>query len=162
MKLYLSPTSPFARKVKVALLEKNLGERTEWIVLDPWASPDELLAVNPLSQVPALVTDDGAALVGGGTILGALETLYPQPSLFPPEREAQIGALAVAGLAHGLIECVVQIVLEGRRPAERQNADLFKRRRAAIARVVERLDTRFDCSTERFHLDGIGVACALA
>lgn len=162
MKLYLSPTSPFARKVKVALLEKGLGERTEWIVLDPWASPDALLAVNPLSQVPTLVLDDGLALTGSDSILGAIEGLYPVPPLFPAKTGAQMRVLAVAGLAQGLIECIVQIVLERRRPRGQQNEATIERRLAAIARVVEALAERFEKGADRFQLDCIGVACALS
>ncbi|MGH8161349.1 MAG: glutathione S-transferase N-terminal domain-containing protein [Gammaproteobacteria bacterium] len=161
MKLYLSPTSPFARKVKVALLEKDLERQTQWLVLDPWASPDELLAVNPLSQVPALVLDDGRTLTGSDTILGGLESLYPEPSLLPIGTDAVLRTLAVAGLAHGLIECIVATVLERRRPAEQQSAKAIARKRSAIVRVLKTLSREFNCSTEQFQLDGIGLACAL-
>jgi glutathione S-transferase len=162
MKLILSPTSPFARKVKVAILEKNLGDRTEWVMLDPWASPDELLAVNPLSQVPTLVTDDGTVLVGSESILGALEMLYPEPSLFPAERDACLETLAIAGLAHGLIECGVTVLLERRRPAAQQSMINIERKQAAATRTLKTLAERFDCSSENFYLDGVGLACALA
>lgn len=162
MKLYLSPTSPFARKVRVALSEKALGERTEYVMLDPWTSPEALLAVNPLSQVPTLVLDEGIALTGSDGILGALESLHPVPPLFPSETEAQMRTLAAAGLAHGLIECTVQIVLERRRPADRQSETTIERRRGAVERVVHKLEADFEKYTDRFLLDGIGVAVALA
>ncbi|MGH8273490.1 MAG: glutathione S-transferase family protein [Gammaproteobacteria bacterium] len=162
MQLYLSPTSPFARKVKVALLEKELGEKVEWVVLDPWASPEALVAVNPLSQVPTLVLDDGTPLAGSDTILGALESTYPTPSLLPADASARLHTLAVAGLAHGLIECVVQIVLERRRAPERQNPSVIERRQVAITRVVKTLSEQFKCPTGHFHLDAVGLACALA
>lgn len=162
MQLYLSPTSPFARKVKVALLEKGLGEKVEWVVLDPWASPDRLIAVNPLSQVPTLILDDGTALAGSDTILGALESIYPEPSLLPADAKTQLRTLAIAGFAHGLIECVVGIVLERRRAPERQKPSVIERKQAAITRVVKTLSEQFECPTGHFHLDAIGLACALA
>lgn len=162
MKFYLSPTSPFARKVRVALSEKALSERTEFVMLDPWASPETLLAVNPLSQVPTLVLDDGLALTGSDGILGALESLHPVPPLFPSETGAQMRTIAAAGLAHGLIECTVQIVLERRRPAGRQSKATIERRGGAVARVVHKLEADFEKRTDRFLLDGIGVAVALA
>lgn len=162
MKLFLSPTSPFARKVKVALLEKGLGDQAEWIMLDPWVSPDKLLEVNPLSQVPTLVTDEGTTLVGCDSILGALEMLHPTPSLFPATHAACLNTLAVAGLAQGLIECGVTILLERRRPTAQQSPRIIERKQAAVGRTLKTLAGQFDRSTERFLLDGIGLACALA
>jgi|SRR5690625_1021945 len=162
MKLYLSPTSPFARKVKVAILEKDLGGRTEWVMLDPWTNPETLLALNPLSQVPTLVTDDGTVLVGSESILGALEMLHPEPALFPAGRSACLDTLAIAGLAHGLIECGVTILLERRRPAAQQSTKSIERKQSATIRTLKKLAERFDYSSGNFYLDGIGLACALA
>lgn len=162
MKLYLSPTSPFARKVRVAILEKNLGDHTDWAMLDPWADPKELLALNPLSQVPTLATDDGTVLVGSESILGALEMLFPDPALFPAGRAACLDTLATAGLAHGLIECGVTVLLERRRPAAQQSTKNIKRKQAAATRTLKTLAERFDRSSKNFYLDGIGLACALA
>ena len=86
MRLYLSPTSPFARKVKVALLEKGAPAAFEEIHVDPWTTPPELAAANPLSQVPTLVTDRGEAISNSDTILAWIERRFPQPSLLPTEQ----------------------------------------------------------------------------
>lgn len=61
MKLFCNATSPFARKVRVALHEMGLAERVEEIITDPFAAapPPELLAANPLSRIPTLITDEG-------------------------------------------------------------------------------------------------------
>ena len=57
MKLFSSNASPYARKVRVVIAEKNLGSLVEEVVVDIYADPAELLAANPLGKVPALVTD---------------------------------------------------------------------------------------------------------
>lgn len=162
MQLYFSLTSPFARKVRVALIEKGLYDRFEQRVVDPWASDAALLEVNPLLQVPALVLDDGQVLTNSDTILAWIERTYPQPALWPAETAALNHAQAIAALAQGLIEAVVYIVLERRKPAAQQNEPMVEHRLAAIDRVVHAFDTRFDRDDEHFGLDAIGVACALA
>jgi len=162
VKLYLSPTSPFARKVKVALLEKGAQAAFEEVRVDPWATPAELAAANPLSQVPTLVTDSGEAIGNSDTILAWIERRFPQPSLLPAGEAALTRAQAVAAIAQGLIETTVGVVLEHRRPAQQQSAAMLERRLTTIQRAVAALAQRFDRAQDRFHHDGIGVACALA
>lgn len=162
MQIYISLTSPFARKVLVALIEKGLHDRIEQCIVDPWASDDALLKVNPLLQVPALVLDDGLALTNSDTILAWLERSYPHPALWPTDTAALDRAQAIAALAQGVIEATAYVVLERRKPAAQQGQVMIERRLAAIDRVVQALETRFDHVGERFRLDGIGVACALA
>lgn len=60
MKLYASTTSPFSRLCIIVgyLSKKNLA--LQFVM--PWENPAELLAVNPYSQIPALVCDNGQVL----------------------------------------------------------------------------------------------------
>mgnify|MGYP002653498302 CR=1 FL=1 len=52
MKLFCNATSPFARKVRVAMHEMGLSDRVEEVLTDPFAAspPPELLAANPLGR----------------------------------------------------------------------------------------------------------------
>lgn len=161
MRLFLSPTSPFAREVKVALAEKNLLESTEQVYVDPWSSPSELLDVNPLSQVPTLELDDGQVLTNSSTIFQWLEIAYPTPRLLP-ERPADCArVLGTAALAQGVIESVVYVVIEGRKPKAQQSEKMLDRRSAGIGRVLDALEKKFDASREHFMLDGLQMGCAL-
>ncbi len=161
MRLFLSPTSPFAREVKVALAEKGLLDFTQQVLVDPWSSPEELLAVNPMSQVPTLELDDGQILTNSSTILQWLEIAYPDPRLLPDDPAGCARVLAVAALAHCVIESVVYVVIESRKPAEQQSEKMLTRRRTGIGRVLDALEKKFDASQERFMLDGLHVGCAL-
>jgi glutathione S-transferase len=162
MKLYVSLTSPFARKVRVAIVEKGLEERIEQVVVDPWNDDPDLARANPMLQVPALALDDGRVLTDSNIILGWLERAFPQPSLWPHDPRALTGAESIAALAHTLIEYTVFLVLEGRRPEAARSASMIERRTQAIHRGVKALEDRFHASTGHFHIDSIGVACALA
>lgn len=162
MQLLLSLTSPFARKVRVALIEKGIQAQVDERVVDPWADDAVLLAANPLLQVPALVLDDGQALTNSDSILNWLERQYPQSTLWPSESRQRTQAEAMAALAQGMIEYSVFLVLEHRKPESLQSQIFIQRRLAGIERVLHALAARFDRRTEVMHMDGIGVACALA
>ena len=59
MCLYYSPTSPYARKVRIVALEKDVADRITVHALNPLEDPPALLAANPLAKVPCLLLDDG-------------------------------------------------------------------------------------------------------
>jgi glutathione S-transferase len=162
MKLYVSLTSPFARKVRVAVEEKGLEERIRQVVVDPWTDDPALARANPMMQVPALELEDGRVLTDSDTILGWLERAFPQPALWPHDPRALTGAESIAALAQTLLEYTVFLVLEGRRPEAARSQSMIERRTQAILRGIESLESRFHASTGHFHIDSIGVACALA
>ena len=54
MKLLGSTTSPFVRKVRVALLEKQLEVTLDGLRPTPLTEYPELRAQNPLAKIPAL------------------------------------------------------------------------------------------------------------
>lgn len=161
MELYISPTSPFARKVRIALQLKGLSDRVKERIVDPWSDDAELRAVNPTLQVPAMRLDDGLALTDSNTMLNWLERSWPEPALWPQDPTERIQAEAVSALAHTLVEYAVFLVLEGRRPEAQRGAEMIARRRLAIARGVAALEARFHKGREAFLLDSINIACAL-
>lgn len=161
MKLFVSPTSPFARKVRVGLIEKNLRAHVEEVVLDPWSSPAELVAANPLSQVPTLVVGPQLVLTGCDSILDYLERHWPELPLWPKDEAARDRAAAIAALAQGMLAFTVDIVLEHRRPEEHRIAAVAERRRAGLERTLDVLGQRFEASTAHFGMGALGVACAL-
>src|SRR3546814_20838373 len=62
MRLYRSLPSPYARRVRVVIEELGLAEQIDEIEVDPYDPPAEFLALNPLSKVPVLITEQGEAL----------------------------------------------------------------------------------------------------
>ncbi|HWO09070.1 MAG TPA: glutathione S-transferase N-terminal domain-containing protein, partial [Polyangiaceae bacterium] len=72
MLLFHSLTSPYARKVRVMLLEKRVHVESV-NVADSARSAQEH---NPLGKVPTLVLDDGTALFDSRVITEALDALY--------------------------------------------------------------------------------------
>lgn len=91
--LYHLWLSPFCRKVRIALEEKNLDYdlKTE----NYWQRRDEFLALNPAGDVPVLVEDDGPAIADSSAICEYLEDLQPTPALIPgsPAERAEVRRL---------------------------------------------------------------------
>ncbi|MFA7428818.1 MAG: glutathione S-transferase family protein [Rhodospirillaceae bacterium] len=77
--LYHHWLSPFARTVRLVLLEKQL-EVTEQVVFD-WERDERFLSLNPAGEVPVLVEDDGTTVADAGTIIEYLDEVYATPPL---------------------------------------------------------------------------------
>lgn len=73
--LYHLALSPFSRKVRVVLREKNLD--FELKVEKVWERRPEFLAMNPAGTVPVLADDNGATIAESGVICEYLEEVYP-------------------------------------------------------------------------------------
>lgn len=82
--------SPFVRKVRVALAEKNLAYTLDPVM--PFGASPELKKLHPLGKIPAL-TDDGHTLADSSVICAYLERKYPEPALYPTEPYAYGRAL---------------------------------------------------------------------
>jgi len=114
MKLYSTPTSPFVRKVLVVAHETGQAARVETTFLRPTpVKADATLSQdNPLSKIPALVTDDGVALYDSAVICEYLDSLHAGPRLIPPAGAARWRTLRLAALADGILEAGIAAFYE--------------------------------------------------
>lgn len=133
MKLFTSPTSPFARIIRILLREKNIPH--EQIMVDPWACPEALLKANPACKVPVLVIDD-LAISNSLCIAQYLESAYPDRAL-PRSTPAELAQVA---LAFELIEAFASIII-GRRSLENfDESPVGLRRRETLIEGLNRLN----------------------
>jgi len=136
MKLYCSKTSPYARKVRVALEELKLAEEVEEIIVDPFNPAPDFLALSPLSKIPVLVTDRGDALPDSALIMDYLQ--HRKPGLTAPGRGARRWeVLRRAQIADGMIDAAVAIQLEKRRPEGIHYISWIDRQIAIINRTLD-------------------------
>ena len=82
----------------------RIVETASWEQNDAYA---ELLAVNPLGQIPTLVLDDGTALSESAAILIHLGTVHDDSTLLPRDLSAR--AQAVRGLVYIAANCYAAI-----------------------------------------------------
>lgn len=84
LKLYYTPMSLNARRVWVALLEKQIEFEPIELNLDGDQFQPEFSAINPFQRIPVLIDGD-LTLVESLAILDYLEVKYPTPALLPTE-----------------------------------------------------------------------------
>ena len=160
MKLFYSPTSPFVRKVLACAITRGLDSRIERIRTDAHASPAALLAVNPLSKVPALLTEDGVALFDSPLICEYLDSIGDEPPLFPGHGASRWVALRFQALADGMMDAAVAARGEIVRPQEAARQANIERQKAAVARSLAVLEDH-PPSDGLPDIGSISVACAL-
>ena len=160
MKLFGSINSPYARKCRIVVREKAIGGVEEIMVNAMEAAP-ELLAVNPLGKVPALLCDDGTALCDSTVILEYLDSLNTSPRLIPEAGKPRFDVLSLAALADGVMDMAVEWIIQTRQPAEKQWPHWIERRRVAILRAAALME-QHTLLEGPITLAHINVACALA
>ena len=74
--------SPFVRKARVALAEKNI--QYEHIQQVPFGQPPEYFKISPLGKIPCLTEGDWA-LPDSSCIIAYLERTHPEPALYPSD-----------------------------------------------------------------------------
>lgn len=161
MRLFYSTTSPYARKVLVTALEKGLGERLTLVTVNAYAQDPALLAVNPLSRIPTLETDEGAVIYDSPVICEWLDTQAGEPRLVPPEGPGRWAVLRGQALADGIMDDAVANVMEGRRPPGQQDPQVMAARTAAVLRAAAALDADLPGLPEGLTLAHVAAGCAL-
>ena len=163
MKLIIAKPSPYARKARVALIEK--GIEFETIVENPWLPDTRISGMNPLGKIPALVLDDGSVIHDSKVIVEYLETLNVPPALIPSSSDLRSAHKQIEAIADGISDAVVLIRLEGTRPAAKQSADWVGRQRrkieAGVAELSRLLGEREWFTEAGFGLGDVTTGCTL-
>lgn len=163
MKLAFSPASPYARKVKVLLIETGQLDDVEMVDGSgtPLAPNADTVQKNPIGKLPALVRDDGPAIYDSRVICAffdarAGDKLYPSG-------DRRWETLTLEATGDGIMDAALLVTYEGRlRPDELQMSEWTDAQWAKIAQTCSVLNSRW-----MSHLAGpldmgqIAVACAL-
>jgi glutathione S-transferase len=115
IRLISATPSPFARKVRIALIEKAIPFELTTEV--PWNSDTTLPTHNPLEKLPVLIPDDEEAVYDSRFILEWLEARYPTPAMFPADRETLLAARRIEVIADGVCDAVILTLFERQRAA---------------------------------------------
>lgn len=140
MKLFLNDASPYARLIRVLLIETGLDRETEKVLADPWNAPADLLAANPASKVPALLLEDGTAVVESGCIADYLIDRAGRTGLSPRSHHAPAMRWQVLGLGRAAIDCAFSAVIQQRFAPD---SPLAARWQDALPRIASRLDGHY-------------------
>lgn len=160
MKLFINTTSPYARLVRVAILEKGLDGLIAEEIIDPWSGKADFVAANPHERVPALITREGTGLSETAIILHYLERMQPEPTLYP--HDGYIRMMSLAGAAMGAIDVMAAIIITRRSAADFDDNILGQKRFRTIGAAFDLLNrTPPSDLDDRVSLAGIATAVAV-
>jgi glutathione S-transferase len=166
LKLIGTRTSPYARKVRIALAEKKFDY--QFAELSPWTADNPLHAFNPLGKVPVLVLDDGTHLYDSRVIVEYLDTVSPVSRLIPEPSRQRIAVRRWEALADGVLDAGLLVRYESMREQKEQSkawSDWIARQQrkveAGVAEIARELGDRAWCNGEAYTLADIATGCAL-
>ena len=163
MKLLYSPTSPYARKVRVVAAEKRIELKMVKVVL---SDPDcPVVDYNPLGKIPVLVLDDGESLYDSPVIAEYLDNRTPLAHLLPQDHTLRIHVRRWEALADGVCDAAIAAMLEGRRPEDKQDPAVIAKQMGKVERGLAVLNADLGdnkwCVDDTFSLADIALGCLL-
>lgn len=159
-RLISATPSPYARKVRIALLEK--GIRFDLQTEVPWHADTATPAYNPLEKLPVLVLPDGTGIYESRFILEWLEVKHPTPRLLPDDPDGVLAARQIEVIADGICDAVVLLFFERRRevPSEAWMARQRRKVEGGVRALAARAGEGFLVG-DRFGLADIAAGTAL-
>ena len=164
MKLLGTDASPYVRKVRLVLLEKNLPH--EYLVDAPRDPGSHVAQVNPLGRIPALILDDDTCVYDSPVIAEYLDSLNDSPALIPRgDALARMRMKRWEALADGIMDSAVAVRTERIRPEEKQEPNNIVIHNNAVGRALahaaEQLGGRDWCEGDTITLADLALASAL-
>ncbi len=165
MKLLGSPRSPYVRKARITLLEKNIA--CDFVVDRPSAPGSQVPGHNPLAKVPVLVPDTGRAVYDSVVIVEYADHVGSGPRLIPEAFEARIDALRMEALGDGITDAIVSLTHDDRykQPDCDPNAAWYQKQLLKIERGLAALQNevgdRDFCCGDAFSVGDISAGMAL-
>lgn len=167
MRLFHVATSPYVRKVMVALHETGQLGRVELLSVDrvDAVTPNpELLVANPVKKLPALLLKDGSVLHDSRVILDYLDSLHNGTPLIPHSGMQRWQQLTLASSADAVMDAAILVRNENfLRPPEKRWVDWSQAQMGKVEQALAWWESQAHTwRTKEFAAVGpIGVACAL-
>jgi glutathione S-transferase len=162
LRLISATPSPYARKVRIALAEKNIP--FELITEVPWNHGAITKHHNPLAKLPVLILEDGSSVYDSRFILEYLEWTYLQTPLLSSEVPERLTAKKLEVLADGICDAVVLVFFERMR-GEHARAEWTARQvhkiEAGVGELARLVDWRRFAVADKFGLGDIAAGSVL-
>jgi glutathione S-transferase len=164
MKLLYTLNSPYARKIRIVAAEKHIDIKLEEVVL---SAPDcPVKQYNPLGKVPVLVLgEDNDSLYDSRVIAEYLDNRTPLAHLIPKDNTAKSAVRRWEALADGVCDAAVAVIMEQRKPEQKQEETFIARQMDKVMRGLSVLNNDLGhnkwCVDDTFSLADIAVGCML-
>jgi glutathione S-transferase len=134
MKLYGSLTSPYVRKARVLIHEKNMA--VEFVNEDPWTEDSPVIGRNPLSKVPVLEIGVESYMFESPLVVHYLDHVDGK-SFTPRDPAGYWQSQWWQSLGQGIIDAGIARVFETRRPLDKQMPEKMQREEQRIHRAID-------------------------
>jgi glutathione S-transferase len=167
VRLYVTPASPWVRRVRVTILELGIEDRFEFVQTrwpHSWgtqtvAMPADFTAATAVLRIPALVTDT-VTLTDSHAICDYLNAEFGSFRLLAREGAARWQALATIALANSVLEAQIMRRAELLRPDKERSDDFIAKMRDRTFRCFAALETHLPTFGSTFDLAQITTAVA--
>jgi len=142
MILRSSPSSPFARKIRIAISLLGFDKDVKVEAADTTDVNDSVRKQNPLGKIPALIAEDGIAYYDSRVILEYLDQRAGGGKIVPRDGAARLAALRLQALCDGILDASILTVYENRwRKAENHEQKWLDHQAGKVARGLAALET---------------------
>ena len=162
MILRSSPSSPFGRKVRLAIAVLGLDNDVKIEPADTADVNDSVRKQNPLGKIPVLIAEDGTAYYDSRVILDYLDDRAGGGKIVPRDAKARLQALRLQALCDGLLDASILTVYETRwRKAETHEPKWLEHQAGKVARALAALEAAPPPIDAPPTIGQITLACAL-
>lgn len=144
-KLISATPSPYARKVRIQLAEKNIA--FELITEVPWNSETQTPRWNPLEKLPVLLRPDGTSVFESRYINEWIEIKHPSPALVPKDIDGILAVKRFEVIVDGACDAMVLMFFENSRDELQQSTPWFERQQRKLDGALRELSRVIDGQT---------------
>ena len=141
MILRSSPSSPFGRKVRIAVSLLGFDGDVKIEPADTTDVNDSVRAQNPLGKIPVLIAEDGVAYYDSRVILDYLDDRAGGGKILPREAKVRLAALRLQALCDGILDASILTIYETRwRRAEAHEPKWLEHQAGKVTRALAALE----------------------
>jgi glutathione S-transferase len=162
MKLLMTPTSPYSRRARIAIIEAGYGDKCEEIDCGPLADHvDKVLAHSPGGKVPTLVLDDGTTLSECMIIAHYMDGLCGG-KLYPTDPAAATACYRLESLGALMMDSTFVRSGQNRLDASEQSQTIIEKEKKRSARIYDALEAAVGDLEGQTHMGALSVVAALS
>ncbi len=162
MILRSSPSSPFVRKVRIAISLLGCDGDVKVERADTTDPNDSIRRQNPLGKIPILILDDGMAIYNSRVILEYLDERAGGGKIIPRAAGRRFEALRLQALCDGILDASVLTIYESRfRKPEMHEPKWLELQSGKVSRALAALEAAPPPLDATPHVGQIALACAL-
>jgi glutathione S-transferase len=162
MILRSSPSSPFVRKVRIAISLLGLDREVTIEPADTRDPNDTIRQLNPLGKIPVLIAEDEGPIYDSRVILDFLDRRAGGGKIIPRDGGRRLGALRLQALCDGILDASILTVYEGRfRQPDKHEPQWLELQAGKVSRALALLESSPPALDPMPDVGQIALACAL-